>query len=461
VDQAHHFHLSPSMKVSYSKSLLHAHFSLSFLLQVELFFLFLVVFIGCVSSEQLQLFRKPHTFHPDVADYRSFSGLRKAGNTIPMGGGVLTFGGYYANISIGTPPQNFVLLVDTGSSNTVVPAPSCTTCGSSPTFNPRASSTYRALPCNTYACNVCTPEGRVDECVFGPAYCLAGTSYCGFGISYGGGSSLLQGHWAYDIVCLGGLCANATFGMGTAEYPPGSFSEDPTDGILGLASPFNACNPTCVTTLYDSYVEAQLVKNLYGMCITPSNGGVIDLGTVVASRYSGNLQYAPQEVDRWFNLVLLDILVGKTSIGLPPFAYATTNDVIGAFVDSGTSIVLFSPLIFQQIQSVFQSQTCLPGICGNNSLFTGECYPAKTIEPYLRQYPDLVFVVKSETSVNLRLPVPATSYLMLVEDQYCLGLQAVSGVGVVLGDLFMENYYVVFDRANSRLGFAPIVQCKA
>eukprot|EP00026_Physarum_polycephalum_P009272 Phypoly_transcript_09388.p1 GENE.Phypoly_transcript_09388~~Phypoly_transcript_09388.p1 ORF type:complete len:434 (+),score=43.22 Phypoly_transcript_09388:94-1395(+) len=429
------------------------------LLQLSCIFLLCLAHVLCV---QLPILRKPHKLlsHEEASSLSQQYARKLAGTTIPMGGGVITLGAYYANITIGTPPQPFSLLVDTGSSNLVVPAKGCSTCGSS-FFNPTLSSSYQATSCQSKECLICNPNGGIDECVFGKPYCLAGTSNCAFGISYGGGSSLLQGFWATDKVCLGSLCTTATFGMGTAEYPPSSFSSGEMDGILGLASPFNACNPTCVTTLLDSYVEEHLVSNFYSMCLTGSNGGIIDLGEIVASRYTGTIQYAPIEVERWFNIILHDILVGKTTLGLPPFSYATTNDVIGTFVDSGTSIILFSPLIFGQLQNVFQTLNChLPGVCGNISLFTGECYPQKQIQPLLESYPDLVFVVQGEGSANLTLSVPASSYLLLVEDQYCLGLQAVPGVGVVLGDLFMENYYIVFDRENLRLGFAPIASCQ-
>ena len=33
----------------------------------------------------------------------------------------------------------------------------------------------------------------------------------------------------------------------------------------------------------------------------------------------------------------------------------------------------------------------------------------------------------------------------------------VVAVAQVLGDVFMENFYIVHDRANKRLGFAPVV----
>ena len=42
----------------------------------------------------------------------------------------------------------------------------------------------------------------------------------------------LQGFWATDKVCLGSICTTATFGMGTDEYPSGSFYDPPFDGIL-------------------------------------------------------------------------------------------------------------------------------------------------------------------------------------------------------------------------------------
>jgi len=426
-----------------------------------------LVFVTGVSCNggggggSIQIKRKPHQFHAD-GKVHSFSSFQKLdGGTIPMKGGVLTIGTYYAEATVGTPPQTFNFLIDTGSSNIVVPARTCTTCGNRTSFDPRTSVTYKPLPCTSHECHVCTPDGRTENCVFGPSYCLAGTSNCAFGISYGGGSSLLEGFWAHDEVCLGRMCVNATFGMATAEYPAASFAgDDGIDGILGLASPFNACNPTCVTTLFDDYVNARMTPNIFGICVTPDKGGLMDIGTYVPSRFNNaTLQWAPQEVDRWYNIILLDILVGKTSIGLPAFAYATTNDVIGAFVDSGTSLLLFSPLIFQQIQAVFQQNWCnLPGICGNESFFTGACYDPSVIKN-IDLYPPLVFVVKSQLSTPFHLSVPAASYLFLAGNQYCSGLQPVSGVGVILGDLFMENYYIVFDRSASRLGFAPITKC--
>lgn len=48
---------------------------------------------------------------------------------------------------------------------------------------------------------------------------------------------------------------------------------------------------------------------------------------------------------------------------------------------------------------------------------------------------------------------------MDVDDLYCLGVAAVPSVGAVLGDVFMENFYIAFDRENNRLGIAPVIDC--
>jgi hypothetical protein len=155
-----------------------------------------------------------------------------------------------------------------------------------------------------------------NRCAFGDPFC-ADDGLCGFGIAvailqhvltlkqgitYGGGSSALYGSYVQEQVCIGGQCGRVALGMIRDQYLfQTNFNSSSTFyGILGLAYPFNACNPSCTTPIYEDIANQTGTPNIFGMCLTGSSGGVMDLGFIDETRFSGSLQWVPVVNRRWY-----------------------------------------------------------------------------------------------------------------------------------------------------------------
>ncbi|NXT89876.1 PEPC protein, partial [Anhinga rufa] len=138
---------------------------------------------------------------------------------------------YFGEISIGTPPQNFLVLFDTGSSNLWVPSTYCQTpaCFNHAKFNPNKSSTF---------------VGN-------------GQSYT---LYYGSGElSVLLG---YDTLRIQNITVTKQeFGLSSNE-PTQPFYYATFDGILGMAYPSLAVGGT-PTALEGMLQQNQLTQPIF------------------------------------------------------------------------------------------------------------------------------------------------------------------------------------------------------
>uniref|UniRef100_UPI003AAA61B0 cathepsin D-like n=1 Tax=Centroberyx gerrardi TaxID=166262 RepID=UPI003AAA61B0 len=145
---------------------------------------------------------------------------------------------YYGMISIGTPPQDFTVLFDTGSSNLWVPSIHCSfldvACWLHHRYNSKKSSTY------------------VQN----------GTK---FSIQYGRGS--LSGFISGDTVSVAGLPIPGQQ-FGEAVKQPGiTFAVARFDGVLGMGYP--AISVANVTPVFDTAMAAKLLpQNIFSFYIS-------------------------------------------------------------------------------------------------------------------------------------------------------------------------------------------------
>ena len=69
---------------------------------------------------------------------------------------------YYAQVLIGSPPQTFSVIADTGSTILSVPCVGCSSCGrhQHPAYDPTRSTTAAAMPCTFSYCSGCSSSGQ-------------------------------------------------------------------------------------------------------------------------------------------------------------------------------------------------------------------------------------------------------------------------------------------------------------
>jgi saccharopepsin len=147
--------------------------------------------------------------------------------------------GDYSEITIGTPPQSFKVVLDTGSSNLWVPSSSCNSiaCYLHSKYDSSSSSTYKK---------------NGSDCA----------------IQYGSGS--LEGFVSRDVVTIGDLkIKNQDFAEATSE-PGLAFAFGKFDGILGLGFDTISVNKI-VPPFYNMLQQKSLDEPVFAFYLGDSN----------------------------------------------------------------------------------------------------------------------------------------------------------------------------------------------
>ncbi|XP_065611701.1 pepsin A-like [Cyrtonyx montezumae] len=310
---------------------------------------------------------------------------------------------YVCTISIGTPPQQFSVIFDTGSANLWVPSVYCSSpaCATHRRFDPARSSTYHGTT----------------------------TSVATW---YGTGS--MVGVLGYDTVTVGSIQVPNQM-VGLSQWEPGSFLVHvPFDGFLGLAFPNIASSRA--TPLFDNMMSQGLVaQDLFSIYLTPDerNGSFVLFGGIDDSYFTGNLSWIPLTAQTYWQIKVDRV----TMHGLPIACVRGCQ----AILDSGTSMLAGPGLSIHHIHHEMGA-TRSP-----NGLHTVGCSSI---------LPDVVFVI-----AGTQFPLPPQAYIVQMEDGSCVSgfeayaLPTAADELWILGSIFLRRYYSVFDRANSRVGLAP------
>ncbi|XP_075631773.1 pepsin B [Balearica regulorum gibbericeps] len=313
---------------------------------------------------------------------------------------------YFGEISIGTPPQNFLVLFDTGSANLWVPSTYCQTpaCVNRARFNPSLSSTFSGI----------------------------GVTYT---LSYGFGDLLVA--LGYDTVTIQNIVIrNQEFGLSLDE-PSRPFYYLDFDGILGMAYPgvgIGGYNTLMQNMLQQRQLAEPIFSFYYSRNPTYSYGGEVILGGVDPQLYSGEILWAPVVQELYWKIGIEEFSIGPSATGW-------CSQGCHGIVDTGTFLLT----VPGQFMSAFLQAL---GTEESDYGFIVDCSNIPSM-------PTLYFAIS-----GAQLPLPPSVYVLNNNGVCTVGVESTyvpsaSGQPLwILGNLFLRQYYSIFDMANNRVGFA-------
>ena len=367
------------------------------------------------AEVHIPLTRKKKTIskHQELREWRGKVNHAKDGNgNIVMRN--LQDSEYYGPIAMGTPPQEFLTIFDTGSSNLWVPSSTCDktkypSCANHSLYDHTKSSTY-------------SPNGKAFTLPYGSGICSGFLS----------GDSITWGNFTVH---------NATFGEVTNE-PGAVWEEVPFDGICGMGLPGIAVDqvPTPFSYLMK---EKVLESNIYGFYLSSEEKptSVLTLGGTNSHFYEGDFTYIPTQkflgnAGYWL-INGDDIKIDGNSLGsCKGFLSGNKCKMV---VDTGTS-VLTGP-----------SKKLAP-IIGKIGNVSSDCSNVKSLPTITFTFAGKDFDLGPEFYV-IKAPISPGG-----PEECQLGMQAMDQLGLwILGDPFLRAYYSSFDPVNSQVGFAKAV----
>ncbi|KAI9033121.1 aspartic peptidase domain-containing protein [Hyaloraphidium curvatum] len=320
---------------------------------------------------------------------------------------------YFGEIGIGTPPQPFTVVFDTGSSNLWVPSTRCSSiaCFLHRRFDASQSSTFK--------------ENGTE-----------------FAIRYGTGS--LEGVISNDVVTIADIeIEGQDFGESVKE-PGITFALGRFDGILGLG--YDTISVQHVTPPFYTMVNRKLVdKPVIGVWLNnggDDDGGEIVLGGVNEEHYEGPVTWAPVIRKGYWEVELQGAKLGGKKLPI---------ETKRAAIDTGSSLFAMPVAEADELNQRI----------GGKKNFAG-------------QYILDCGTVASLPVLNLTF---AGKEFELTPDDYVLragaspiggGEQCISGfMGIdipppagplwIVGDVFLRVYYSIYDLGQNRVGFARAV----
>ncbi|KAI1654344.1 Asp-domain-containing protein [Daldinia decipiens] len=310
---------------------------------------------------------------------------------------------YFSEISIGTPPQDFKVILDTGSSNLWVPSSSC---GSIACY---LHSKYDSSSSSTYKQN--------------------GTE---FEIRYGSGS--LSGFVSQDTLTIGDLTVkNQDFAEATSE-PGLAFAFGRFDGILGLG--FDRLSVNGIVPPFYQLVNQKLIDDAVFAFYLSGESGADDsevvFGGVDTDHYTGKITEIPLRRKAYWEVDFDSISFGDETAEL---------ENTGVILDTGTSLIALPSDLAELLNKEIGAKKSF------NGQYTVDCSVRDSL-------PDISFKLS-----GYDFAIGPYDYILEVQGSCIstfMGMDFPAPVGplAILGDAFLRRWYSIYDVGKGTVGLA-------
>jgi len=310
---------------------------------------------------------------------------------------------YFSEITIGTPPQTFKVVLDTGSSNLWVPSSEC----------------------GSIACYLHTKYDSSSSSTFKKN----GTS---FEIRYGSGS--LSGFVSQDVMTIGDLKIKDQIFAEATEEPGLAFAFGRFDGILGLG--YDTISVNKIPPPFYSMIDQGLLDEpVFAFYLSDTNNGddsEATFGGIDESHYTGKITTIPLRRKAYWEVDLDAITFGDSTAEL---------ENTGVILDTGTSLIALPTTLAELLNKEIGATK------GYNGQYTIECEKRDSL-------PDMSFTLSGH-----EFAITPYDYILEVQGSCIssfMGMDFPEPVGplAILGDAFLRKWYSVYDLGKNTVGLA-------
>lgn len=309
---------------------------------------------------------------------------------------------YYAEINIGTPPQKFKVVLDTGSSNLWVPSSSCHSiaCFLHKTYDSSESSTYKQN----------------------------GSS---FEIRYGSGS--LSGFVSRDVVSIGDLVIKDQLFAEAVSEPGLAFAFGRFDGILGLGFDtisVNHIEPPFYTMVKQGLLDEPVFS--FSLSDKEKKESEVVFGGVDSKLFTGKITKLPLRRKAYWEVDLQGISFGNETAEF---------ENTGAILDTGTSLIGLPTDISELLNAEIGAKK------GFNGQYQVDCSKREKL-------PNVSFKLSGYS-----FEITPYDYILEIQGSCISGFMGIdipapAGPLVILGDAFLRKWYSIYDLGNATVGLA-------